>query len=255
MLRLLIFITGLLVAFGALAAPDSTAALQQAEQKREEMRAQTSSALQQAGKLNRDPAFLEGIQSDAESLLQGGTPSVSGLPQLPDLSHDQLEQARQDIKRLLEQTDSGVTPTPHQDGPHLYLFVSFSMPQTTLRRLLQQADTLPVSLVLRGLVDGDMNKTRIRIGELYGTEDSVANKAGLIIDPTLYERFDIAVVPTFVLTHEALKSCTTTGCDAGDHVRLSGDVPLRYALETMVKANPQARQSAESLLMLMREAR
>lgn len=125
----------------------------------------------------------------------------------------------------------------------------------TIDRGESYKNTLPVSLVLRGLVDGDMNKTRIRIGELYGTGDSVAKKAGLIIDPTLYERFDIAVVPTFVLTHEALNSCTTTGCDAGDHVRLSGDVPLRYALETMAKANPQARQSAESLLMLMREAR
>lgn len=65
------------------------------------------------------------------------------------------------------------------------------MPEASLQALYQetQASNLKAYLVLRGLQDGSIRKTAETLKRL---------KIAVQIDPSLFERYAITVVPTFV---------------------------------------------------------
>ncbi len=52
-------------------------------------------------------------------------------------------------------------------------------------------------LVLRGLVENSMKRTAARLGDLLGM-DRGERTPSLAIDPTLFQRFGVDKVPTFV---------------------------------------------------------
>lgn len=80
------------------------------------------------------------------------------------------------------------------------IFGSFSMPEETLRNLMDAAAGPDVTFVLRGLVgDTNIRQTLDRVKQ-YVTDDEVVPK--VIIDPTLYKRFNVMVAPTLVLLRE-----------------------------------------------------
>jgi conjugal transfer pilus assembly protein TrbC len=108
---------------------------------------------------------------------------------------------------------------------------------------------------LRGLVDNDMNKTRLKIGKLMAADNNgnTSTDGGLSIDPTLYERFGVTVVPSFVLTDAPLQPCTQAGCPTPDFARLAGDVTVEYALESMAREVPALRDHAQALLVAMKK--
>lgn len=78
------------------------------------------------------------------------------------------------------------------------VFASFSMPEITLRNLLDQASEPHVVLVLRGLVEGiDIRNTQARVEALI--DASGGRVPNVLIDPTLYRRYGVKVAPTLVL--------------------------------------------------------
>lgn len=79
-------------------------------------------------------------------------------------------------------------------GPTLLVFVSFSMPEPALERLVDQAARTGATLVLRGLVEDSMQKTVARVQRVIGQR-----KVGFQIDPQAFDRFAIAATPSFVL--------------------------------------------------------
>lgn len=82
----------------------------------------------------------------------------------------------------------------------VFLFGSFSMPERTLRNMLDEATQNGVVFVLRGLAPGtNIPGTLKRLKSLLNDIEKPAN---VIIDPTLYQRFNITVVPTLVLTRK-----------------------------------------------------
>ncbi len=92
--------------------------------------------------------------------------------------------------------------------PELLVFVSFSMPEASLKPLAQQVRQSGGKLVFRGLVNGSFKQMSEKLKGL-GEE--------VWIDPTLFERYQITAVPTFVYKGK----------------RLSGNVSLDYALQKM----------------------
>lgn len=95
------------------------------------------------------------------------------------------------------------------------VFVSFSMPETSLKSLLVEAEGKNVVLVIRGLIEDRFSKTAQKLKDLKG---------GMEINPELFEEYDIKAVPTFVqLKNREVKA------------RLQGNVSLAYALETLKK--------------------
>ncbi len=164
------------------------------------------------------------------------------VPAMPDVDKLPVPQAPiLDVGQLAEHFDA---QSPVIGGPQLIVFVSFSMPQASLKKLVEQASRTQALLVLRGMSDeGSMVKTLARIKELIGNR-SVAWQ----IDPQAFKRFGIRSVPTFVLVAAGtpVQSCDKEDtCDSlQGFARLSGDVTLDYALEKFAKAPGFARVAA-----------
>lgn len=255
MLRLLVTLLAF-VQF-AHASPDGTAAISDADRMRETMHNQTSDVLKQAEALSTSPEFLNELNKESSRLVERSDAlPKTALPELPEPDSEQLKRARAEIGKLLDRAEQHdvLADTSGDNGSRFYVFVSFSMPDVTLRRLMQQAKRIGAPLVLRGMVGNDMNKTRIKIGKLLDADKdgNTRIEGGLSIDPTLYERFGISVVPSFVLTDSPVQTCTQAGCPTPDFVRLAGDVTLEYVLESIARESPAMRDDARVLLATMR---
>lgn len=78
----------------------------------------------------------------------------------------------------------------------LLIFGSFSIPETTLRALLSEASEVDVTFVLRGVPrDSSISAVLQRLRRLTDGE-RIPN---VIIDPTLFRRYAVSVVPTMAL--------------------------------------------------------
>ncbi|MDT1914036.1 type-F conjugative transfer system pilin assembly protein TrbC, partial [Acinetobacter baumannii] len=78
-------------------------------------------------------------------------------------------------------------------------FVSFSMPEEDIRNLINEMAKVKGGVVIRGLVDDDFKKTVAKVASLK-TKDG----AGLMIDPTLFQLFDVKQVPTYVIPMQTI---------------------------------------------------
>jgi len=241
----------------AWSAPDVGQAIGQAQQTTQEIKSYTAEVFDRADTLSTSPEFLKGLSKEAAKAMQDvETLPTPALPNFPDPSPEMLQRARADINKLLDQAQEQplATSQDQKTGPQLYVFVSTSMPDITLKRLLVQASRINGSLILRGLVDGDMGKTKEKIMQLLEA-DAMGNTkidGGLSIDPTLFERFDIAQVPSFVVTNTPAERCSKSGCPSTDYARLSGDTTIEYALETIAREAPAMRASAQTILERMK---
>ena len=134
-----------------------------------------------------------------------------------------------------------------QDGPALFVLVSFSMPTASLDQLAHQAVQTGASLVLRGVVENSLQKTALRSAEMIKRNPGLQ----LQVDPTLYQRFSVSTVPTFILVRSVddLKACSKA-CDGTRNVlTASGDVSLDYALEKFAQSSPSELTNAAELFL------
>lgn len=83
----------------------------------------------------------------------------------------------------------------------ILIFASFSVPPATLKNLLDQATEPNVVLVLRGVPKGsNLPETIRRLKQLLPDEEQVPH---VMLDPTLFRRYAIDRVPSFVLERGA----------------------------------------------------
>jgi hypothetical protein len=64
----------------------------------------------------------------------------------------------------------------------------------------------------------------------------------------LFERFGITQVPTVVVSEAAAGACTPEACPIPAHVKIAGDVPLRYSLDRVALAEPAFRHELRALM-------
>ena len=119
----------------------------------------------------------------------------------------------------------------------LLIFVTLAMPRENLALLAADAKRIGATLLLRGLQDNSMGKTARAIRRVSGDSGG-----GWAIDPTAYARFGVSTVPAFVLAPDKVVTqqaqCTGTCLSLAEVAMVSGDVSVRYALETMKQRNP-----------------
>jgi conjugal transfer pilus assembly protein TrbC len=140
--------------------------------------------------------------------------------------------------------------TARTGAPSLLVFVSFSLPPATLNRLVEQAERAAATLVLRGLTQGSLKETVLRVRKLIGTR-----QVAFQIDPQAFERFGIVHTPTFVLVRPGAQArpCNDGQClPAGSFVCASGDVSLDYALEFIERSAPAFGNEARGFLRRLR---
>ena len=122
-------------------------------------------------------------------------------------------------------------------GPGLLVFVSLSMPQPTLQRLIDQAARAQASIVLRGLADGSLRTTVAQVQRLIGDRQVAVH-----IDPQAFDRYAVTRVPSFVLARDGTQgaACASGRCAPSEsYLSTSGDVSLDYALEHMQRSAPR----------------
>jgi len=107
-----------------------------------------------------------------------------------------------------------------EKAPTVLVFASFSMPQATLKQLAADLKKVDGVLVIRGLINNSFKETAITLQKL-GTS--------VLLDPTLFEKYNITSVPTFIIFKGELKD------DHPPYDHLTGNVSLRFVLEKVAQ--------------------
>lgn len=110
-------------------------------------------------------------------------------------------------------------------------FVSFSIPEEGLKRMLHETRQFGIPATLRGLINNDMKTTTDAV--LQQVKDGVTD--GVQIDPTLYSQYNIRSVPALVVR-----------CQTGFDV-VRGNIRLKQALEKVAETGDCA-QTARTML-------
>lgn len=175
------------------------------------------------------------------------TPRIDALPQ-------PRSRQRIDLGAIARGFDEMGAPDPTKTavatGPALLVFVSFSMPDAALERLVDQAARSGATLLLRGLVEDSLPKTVTRVQRVIGQRN-----VGFQVDPQAFDRFSITATPSFVLIKDRSvpTPCAAGTCFAAESYALAaGDVSLDYALRFIQRSAPKFSRDANLFLTRMK---
>lgn len=153
------------------------------------------------------------------------------------------------IKKQLQQMQGNLQNKDKSPVTDMVIFVSLSMPESSLEALLKSADHLKVPVFVRGVVDGDFEGTIQKWSTLFmqGQDDRTQSVGGVSIDPNRFKQFNIDVVPAFVIISRGKCSLSTDTCTNNDYDKLTGNVRLKDALTTL-RARGDYPEIAQSIL-------
>lgn len=144
---------------------------------------------------------------------------------------------------------------------HLYIFVSYSMPEDMIAAYSREAMWAGASLVIKGLEEGKDIGEFIQ-GKAVDLLGGRGYTAALHFDPRLFDAFNIDYVPSIVLADENfIAYCEDTNVPVSDlnktkrcksrpsdkYVKISGAITLDYALEQFVEEGTFADGAQERL--------
>jgi conjugal transfer pilus assembly protein TrbC len=170
-------------------------------------------------------------------------PNIDALPQPKTNAPIDLEAL---AKGYSAQSDAMAQAQGFATGPGLFVFISLSMPQATLQRLVDQAARAQASIFIRGFAGGSLRATVAQVQGLIGQR-----QVAIQIDPQAFDRFTIERVPSFVLVRDGTRpvSCASGTCAPPEgFLRTTGDVSLDYALEHMQRRAPQFAKVVDGFL-------
>lgn len=81
------------------------------------------------------------------------------------------------------------------DSVRAYYFVSFSIPESGMKAMIQDAKQYQLPMVLNGMKDNNILKTANEFLKYY--KDN--NEGGMMIDPTVFDEFKVKAVPAVVV--------------------------------------------------------
>ena len=137
--------------------------------------------------------------------------------------------------------------------PEILLFTSLSVPAASWRQWAGDAARIGAPMILRGVAGGSLRATVKRIGDRLGGHD-----AGVAIDPRLFRLFGIERVPAVVIVPGGVPPCASRGCSkdpAPRHDRVTGNIGLAAALETIAVEGSVGRDAARRHLQRLGRAR
>ena len=137
---------------------------------------------------------------------------------------------------------SAYSEQSHYDS-ELYIFVSFSMPEQSLKLWAIDAARLEIPLLLRGFVDNDLKKTTAKTMALFGEKANIE----LSIDPEKFQKFNIKVVPAVVIAESETAPSEKESANDGSVPHFDvvyGDTSLEEALKRIAKSGSSESQKA-----------
>lgn len=136
-----------------------------------------------------------------------------------------------DFDRLIAQATQ-MSPTGGDVGPQLLAFVSFSMPDAALRRIVRDVTAAGGAVVFRGMPDNSAKAFSNRLRAVLGTQQAPTS---IGIDPRLFRAFGVTQAPTFIVVSTGFELCDGFDCQdvPPPHDRMTGNVSVAHVLETV----------------------
>jgi conjugal transfer pilus assembly protein TrbC len=119
------------------------------------------------------------------------------------------------------------------EAPQFIAFASLSMPVPALRQLVADTSKAGGVVVFRGFPGNSMKQFSAMLAKVVNEKDQLANVG---IDPRLFRAFDVQAVPTYVAVSSDFDLCSGLACKTvvPAHDRITGNVSVRYVLDTFV---------------------
>lgn len=211
---------------------------------------------------------MDKAQARAKSLLEQVMPKQPQIPEnsksvsLPDVQSRvpvipndngqvQPTKALVDPFEVAERAKKQYTPEIDRtmmEGTNMVVFVSYSMPEASLKRIASEVAKVGGTMVLRGFVNDNLKDT-VAASQIYNNLG-----AQIQIHPELFKEFNVTQVPTFVLTKPGapLEGCGVLGTACNNYLKVEGDASMRAVLERFGKTpqNPLA-ASADAVLAIL----
>lgn len=124
----------------------------------------------------------------------------------------------------------------------LLVFVSFSMPEASLKRIAHETAKAGGVMVIRGFKDDSLKAT------VKAAEELAALQGDMLIHPELFDHYDITEVPVTVIARngeDGLDGCAVNS-ELGmctEHAAVKGDVSLHAALEHLIRESKDKKLS------------
>lgn len=118
--------------------------------------------------------------------------------------------------------------TIKEPANEVLIFVSFSMPMKSLQAWSAQAQKIHAPLVVRGLLGDSFGETQKAVKRMIGDQNG-----GVMLDPRLFERYQITQVPAVVVRKKMNNACLSNQSCWYSEVwdRVIGDMGLADALQ------------------------
>lgn len=154
------------------------------------------------------------------------------VPNIPDYGHD--KKAVIDPIEVAERFKARSFDPTLKEETDLLVFVSFSLPEASLKRIAYESKKSGAVMVLRGMKDNSLRETQKAAGGL------AALGAKVMIHPDLFTQYAVTEVPTFVLANSGSQSSCDDGNQCENRFAVKGDVSLHYVLDKFSQAEENA---------------
>ena len=176
-----------------------------------------------------DSSYIEFAQAQAANISAMTAPYQTDITQIKNHVSDQQKSTA--IKSFIHditaaQQQSLSTIINKEPSESIFIFVSFSMPEASLKQWLAQAHRRGANVVIRGLINNSFKETLSAMIRLVSD-----NTGGLLLDPTLFQKFDIKQVPAVMISQQ--NTCTDEKNCLPRYDVIYGDVTLDYALQKL----------------------
>ena len=121
-------------------------------------------------------------------------------------------------------------------APQFMVFVSLSMPEASLKRIIRETAAVGGFVVFRGFPNNSAKQFLAGVTKVVEKDDAYAN---IGIDPRLFRAFDVQAVPTYVAVSSDFSPCDGLTCTTTPppYDAMAGNVSVGYALQAFADGN------------------
>lgn len=192
---------------------------------------------------------LEEYRPDAEALDAAARQKIQSLnpATLPKGPAGAIDFDEMIMAAAGNQTDNRGT------APQFMVFVSLSMPEEALKQIIDQTSAAGGFVVFRGFPNNSSKQFVAGMSKVLTNDDQFAS---IGVDPRLFRAFGVQAVPTYVAVSSDFTPCDGLSCmtTPPPFDTISGNVTVRYALETFAEDNGPGALVARTALGNMRGA-
>ncbi len=162
---------------------------------------------------------------------------------------------KSEVKNIVDQSvehskydeRNSTSQTEKMPKSNVLIFISFSMPESSIKQIINDASKIHADVVIRGLINNSFKDTMLKMNEFVKSTGG-----GVELNPVWFKRFGINKVPAYVVVPENSRCFQSDQCSSDeDYDVIYGDMSLESALtEIENKGNVASVTSAKYLKKL-----